>query len=115
MLLPVPVASIVIGLFALDLGWAVSNVVPLGQGLGVSDFFSHGVSWRIGADLAGLAIAGGVFIVPAFAATQTWAPADRRARIVAAVNVLNAAFHGRWRGRVRYLAGRWASACRSSS
>ena len=37
-------------------------------------------------------IAGGLFIVPAFAAVQAWAGADYRARTVAAVNVLNAAF-----------------------
>src|SRR5262249_15793778 len=42
--------------------------------------------------LAGLAIAGGLYIVPAFAAVQSWAGADRRARVIAAVNVLNAAF-----------------------
>jgi acyl-[acyl-carrier-protein]-phospholipid O-acyltransferase/long-chain-fatty-acid--[acyl-carrier-protein] ligase len=43
-------------------------------------------------DLVGLAIAGGLFIVPVFAAVQAWAGADYRARTVAAVNVLNAAF-----------------------
>ena len=42
--------------------------------------------------LAGLAIGGGLFIVPAFAAVQAWAGADRRARVVAAVNILNALF-----------------------
>jgi acyl-[acyl-carrier-protein]-phospholipid O-acyltransferase/long-chain-fatty-acid--[acyl-carrier-protein] ligase len=42
--------------------------------------------------LFGLAIAGGLFIVPVFAAVQAWSGADRRARIIAAVNVLNAAF-----------------------
>ena len=47
---------------------------------------------RVAIDLAGLAIAGGLFIVPAFAAVQAWAGADKRARVVAAVNVLNAAF-----------------------
>ena len=47
---------------------------------------------RLAIDLAGLAIAGGLFIVPVFAAVQAWAGADRRARVVAAVNVLNAAF-----------------------
>ena len=41
--------------------------------------------------LAGLAIAGGLYIVPVFAAVQSWAGADRRARVIAAVNVLNAA------------------------
>jgi len=43
-------------------------------------------------DLCGLAIAGGLFIVPAFAAVQAWSAADHRARTVAAINVLNAAF-----------------------
>src|SRR5262249_22526523 len=33
-----------------------------------------------------------LFIVPTFSAVQAWAGADRRARVVAAVNVLNAAF-----------------------
>ncbi|HEY8440513.1 MAG TPA: AMP-binding protein, partial [Xanthobacteraceae bacterium] len=47
---------------------------------------------RFAIDLAGIAIAGGLFIVPTFAAVQAWAGADRRARVVAAVNVLNAAF-----------------------
>ena len=47
---------------------------------------------RFALDLAGLAVAGGLFIVPTFAAVQAWAGADRRARVVAAVNVLNAAF-----------------------
>jgi len=42
--------------------------------------------------LCGLAVAGGLFIVPSFAAVQAWAPVDRRARVIAAVNVLNAAY-----------------------
>jgi acyl-[acyl-carrier-protein]-phospholipid O-acyltransferase/long-chain-fatty-acid--[acyl-carrier-protein] ligase len=47
---------------------------------------------RTAVDLAGLAIAGGLFIVPAFAAVQAWAGVATRARTIAAVNVLNAAF-----------------------
>src|SRR4029077_18874323 len=43
-------------------------------------------------DLAGLAVGGGLFIVPCFSAVQIWAGADKRARVIAAVNVLNAAF-----------------------
>jgi acyl-[acyl-carrier-protein]-phospholipid O-acyltransferase/long-chain-fatty-acid--[acyl-carrier-protein] ligase len=42
--------------------------------------------------LLGLAFAGGLFIVPSFAAVQAWAPAERRARVVAGVNVLSAAY-----------------------
>jgi acyl-[acyl-carrier-protein]-phospholipid O-acyltransferase/long-chain-fatty-acid--[acyl-carrier-protein] ligase len=47
---------------------------------------------RAAFDLCGLAIGGGLFIVPAFAAVQAWSSADYRARTVAAVNILNAAF-----------------------
>ena len=55
-------------------------------------YFSSPHSIHIAIDLAGLAIAGGLFIVPTFAAVQAWAGPDHRARVVAAVNVLNAAF-----------------------
>ncbi len=43
-------------------------------------------------DLAGLAVAGGLYIVPAFAAVQLWSPQSERARVIAAVNVISAAF-----------------------
>lgn len=91
-LLPVPVACVLMGLFALDLGWAISGVVAHQPARDIAGFFADGVAWRVGIDLAGLAIAGGIFIVPSFAATQAWAPAEKRARIIAAVNVLSAAF-----------------------
>ncbi len=91
-LLPVPVAGVGMGLFALDLGWAVSGIVAHQPAQDIGAFFAGPSAWRVGIDLAGLAIAGGVFVVPSFAATQAWAPADKRARIVAAVNVLSAAF-----------------------
>ncbi len=39
-----------------------------------------------------MAAAGGVLAVPSFSAAQAWAPVDKRARVVAAINVLNAAF-----------------------
>lgn len=42
--------------------------------------------------LCGLAVAGGLLVVPAFAAVQAWAPVAHRARVVAAVNVLSAAY-----------------------
>ena len=41
-------------------------------------------------DLAGVAAAGGLIAVPSFAAVQAWAAPERRARSVAAVNVLSA-------------------------
>ena len=83
---------VLLGLFALDLGLATygasAAVMPQAPGA----VFSSVLGLRVAADLAGLAIAGGLFIVPAFAAVQAWSGADYRARTVAAVNVLNAAF-----------------------
>jgi acyl-[acyl-carrier-protein]-phospholipid O-acyltransferase/long-chain-fatty-acid--[acyl-carrier-protein] ligase len=91
-LLPTLVASVLLGLFSLDLGWTVSSLVPATTPMGLGEFFAARYSWHIAIDLAALAIAGGLFVVPTFAAVQAWAGADRRARIVAGVNVLNAAF-----------------------
>ena len=91
-LLPTLVAAVLLGLFSLDLGWTASAIVPAQTTLSLGAFFASRYSLHIAIDLAGLAIAGGLFIVPVFTAIQVWAGADRRARVVAAVNVLNAAF-----------------------
>ena len=91
-LLPTLVAAVLLGVFALDLGWTASAVVPAATPMSLGAFFASRYSLHVAMDLAGLAIAGGLFIVPVFTAVQVWAGADRRARVVAAVNVLNAAF-----------------------
>ncbi|HLH96740.1 MAG TPA: acyl-[ACP]--phospholipid O-acyltransferase [Xanthobacteraceae bacterium] len=91
-LLPTLIGAVLIGLFAIDIGWSTSGVAPIPDLTGYLSLFKSGRGIRLAVDLAGLAIAGGLFIVPAFAAVQSWAGADRRARVVAAVNVLNAAF-----------------------
>ncbi len=91
-LLPTLVAGVLLGLFSLDLGWTASVLVHPASPVGFADYFGSPHSLHIAIDLAGLAIAGGLFIVPTFSAVQAWASADQRARVVAAVNVLNAAF-----------------------
>ena len=90
-LFPTLLAAVLLGLFALDLSWATWDVTTTATA-GFAEVFRSARGLRVAIDLAGLAIAGGLFIVPAFSAVQAWAGADRRARIVAAVNVLNAAF-----------------------
>ncbi|MGO9049673.1 MAG: acyl-[ACP]--phospholipid O-acyltransferase [Xanthobacteraceae bacterium] len=91
-LLPTLIGGVLIGLFALDLGWTASAIVHPANAVDIRHYFSSPHSIHIAIDLAGLAIAGGLFIVPTFAAVQAWAGPDHRARVVAAVNVLNAAF-----------------------
>ena len=86
------IGAVLLGVFAIDLGWT-SHVFSHGAtALGIADFFRSRGSIHISIDLAGLAIAGGLFVVPTFAAVQAWAGIDRRARVVAGVNILNAAF-----------------------
>ncbi len=91
-LLPTLVATVLLGLFALDLGWTASAVVPSATPLTIAEFFASRYSWHIAIDLAGLAVSGGLFIVPVFTAVQVWAGTEHRARVIAGVNVLNAAF-----------------------
>ncbi len=91
-LLPTLLGAVLLGVFAIDLGWSTLGAAPIPGLDGYLAIFGSGRGLRFALDLAGLAIAGGLFIVPTFAAVQAWAGADRRARVVAAVNVLNAAF-----------------------
>ncbi|HZL40579.1 MAG TPA: MFS transporter [Pseudolabrys sp.] len=83
---------VLLGVLALDLGLATYGAAPAATPLAPGVVFSSALGIRVAFDLAGLAVAGGLFIVPAFAAVQAWAGADYRARTVAAVNLLNAAF-----------------------
>ncbi|HEX4407789.1 MAG TPA: acyl-[ACP]--phospholipid O-acyltransferase [Xanthobacteraceae bacterium] len=91
-LLPTLIGAVLLGVFATDLGWTAYHFVHPAAPLDIAAFFAVRGSIHIAADLAGLAIGGGLFVVPSFAAVQAWADADRRARVIAAVNVLNAAF-----------------------
>jgi acyl-[acyl-carrier-protein]-phospholipid O-acyltransferase / long-chain-fatty-acid--[acyl-carrier-protein] ligase len=91
-LLPTVFGALLVGAFALDIGFATFNVTPATATLGIGGVFGTLRGMRLAIDLAGLAIGGGLFIVPAFSAVQAWASQDRRARVVAGVNILNAAF-----------------------
>jgi acyl-[acyl-carrier-protein]-phospholipid O-acyltransferase / long-chain-fatty-acid--[acyl-carrier-protein] ligase len=91
-LLPTLVGAVLLGLFSIDLGWTASKLAHPTGPLSVAGYFASPHSIHIAIDLAGLAIAGGLFIVPTFTAVQAWVGVDHRARVVAAVNVLNAAF-----------------------
>ena len=88
----VPIGALLMGLFAFDLAWVSSSLTPAANPLGISDVLASFTGLRMLVDLAGLAFAGGLYIVPSFAAVQAWSPVDRRARVIAGCNVMNAAF-----------------------
>jgi len=91
-LFPTLVSAVFLGVFSLDLAWAIYGLPVATSKLGIAQVFSSAIGMHLAIDFAGLAVFGGLFIVPAFAAVQSWAGAERRARVVAAVNTLNAAF-----------------------
>lgn len=84
--------AVLLGFFALDIGMATLGYYPDQSAQGPAVALASTIGARVAIDLCGLAIAGGLFIVPAFAAVQSWSDAGYRARTIAAVNVLNAAF-----------------------
>ncbi len=92
LLWPTPLGALILGVCAIDLGVANHGIEPAVAMAGIDTVLSSLRGMRSLVDLSGIAIGGGLFIVPAFAAVQAWAGVDRRARVVAAVNVLNAAF-----------------------
>ena len=88
----VPIGGLVMGIAALDLAWTCSTLtaplVPISVGA-----FTRSVSGiHVFIDLAALAIGGGLYVVPTFAAVQLWSPVDRKARVIAGCNVVSAAF-----------------------
>ena len=84
--------AVLLALFALDLGIVLYLFEPAPGIRSPLEVFTSMFGLAIAADMFGLAAAGGLYIVPVFAAVQAWAGADHRARTIAAVNVLNAAF-----------------------
>ncbi len=88
----VPVGGVVMALAGLDLAWASAGFTNAGPLRPVSILLADAAVWRVLGDLLVLGIAGGIFIVPLYALMQIRSPLEHRARIVAANNILNAAF-----------------------
>ena len=87
----VPLGGLLIALFCLDTAWGAAHVARI-EGLTWSGFLGAFQGWRFIVDFLGLAIGGGLFVVPSFAAVQSWSQEDKRARVIAANNIVNAAF-----------------------
>jgi MFS family permease len=91
-LTPVPFAALGMAAFLIDLGAATFFLPAATVELGLAEFFSSVAGIRIACDVVGLANSGALFVVPLFTAIQADAPKERRARIVAGVNILTSAF-----------------------
>lgn len=88
----VPWGALGIALFSIDLWWASPPAVAgAGSLIGLSAFLASPAHWRILVDLLGIAVSGGIFIVPLYVFLQAASARAQRARAIAANNVINAA------------------------
>jgi MFS family permease len=88
-----PASALAMGLFVLHLYWNCLNW-PVNQGtlLDFKTFVMIGQAEWIMFDLFGVAVAGGMFVVPLYAFLTTTVPKSETARTVAANNIVNSGF-----------------------
>ena len=87
----VPLGAAGISVFGIDAFWAIGQIE--GEGLRTAAEFLRGEGTpRLLVDLGLMGLFAGMFVVPLQANIQSRTPDDRRARVIAANNVLNALF-----------------------
>src|SRR5690606_13534527 len=87
----VPLGAFGVSAFMLDLYFAQPGQA-LATGMSVAQFVDAPGSWRIIMDLTGIGLFTGLFVVPLFALIQSRTPKAELARVIAGMNIQNAAF-----------------------
>jgi acyl-[acyl-carrier-protein]-phospholipid O-acyltransferase/long-chain-fatty-acid--[acyl-carrier-protein] ligase len=87
-----PYMLVVMGAIAIDLGLATHAMPRASEETGLAAFFTSPTGLRVAAEILIYSCAGGLFVVPIFAAVQAWSSVDRRARVIGANNTLNSVF-----------------------
>lgn len=88
----VPFGSIGLSLFGILLWWHSGGFPQGEQPYNWLAVLEHSQSWAVLADILGIGIFGGFYIVPLYALIQARTEEDKRARVIAANNILNALF-----------------------
>jgi predicted MFS family arabinose efflux permease len=86
-----PVSVIVMGLFVVAFHLVCKNWHVIGEGelYNITGFIAHPDAIMLLATLLGIAVTGGMFVVPLYAYLTTSVPKDQTARTVAANNIVN--------------------------
>jgi 1-acyl-sn-glycerol-3-phosphate acyltransferase len=87
----VPLGAFGISACMLDLYFARSGAAPV-AGLSIMQFLRESGGGRIAFDLTGIGFFAGLFIVPLFALVQSRTPKHELSRVIAGLNIQNAAF-----------------------
>jgi MFS family permease len=85
-----PAAALVMGLFVLGLFLLSRSWPQSSRLLDLGGFLDNRWAWLVVVDLFGVAVAGGMFVVPLYAFLTTTVPKSETARTVAANNIVNA-------------------------
>jgi 1-acyl-sn-glycerol-3-phosphate acyltransferase len=83
------IGAVGLAFFAFDVGFASRPLYAETQS-GIAVYFENPVHWRITFDLVMMGVCGGLYTVPLYVLIQIRADPERRSRIIAANNILNA-------------------------
>ena len=84
-----PASALLMGIFVLLLYVMTKDWAPSPELVDIREFLRHPLGWAVVLDLLGVAIAGGMFVVPLYAFLTTTVPKSETARTVAANNIVN--------------------------
>lgn len=89
-----PIGILGVTLFSIDLFFAAGQISFADSTalIGVAEYLTTFTHWRILFDLLGIAICGGIFIVPLYAIIQDCSEISHRSRVFAGNNIINALF-----------------------
>jgi acyl-[acyl-carrier-protein]-phospholipid O-acyltransferase / long-chain-fatty-acid--[acyl-carrier-protein] ligase len=87
---PVPAAALALAGFLIMLWLATRGYNVESNGANIATFLANDGAWPILIALSGIAVSGGIFIVPLYAILQTSSAPDARSQVIAANNVINA-------------------------
>jgi acyl-[acyl-carrier-protein]-phospholipid O-acyltransferase / long-chain-fatty-acid--[acyl-carrier-protein] ligase len=88
----VPLGALGLAVFGLDFWLAGKPQGTASELIGAMPFLMSATNWRVVADLFVIAVAGGIYCVPLYALMQVRSETAHRARVIAANNIINAAF-----------------------
>ncbi|MCB1949655.1 acyl-[ACP]--phospholipid O-acyltransferase [Nitrosomonas sp.] len=90
----VPLGILGMTVFTMDMYWASHQLVRIDVEtlIGAAAFLESPMHWRILVDLLGIAVCGGIYIVPLYAIIQDRAEKTHMSRTFAANNIMNALF-----------------------
>ena len=88
----VPLGAVGMSIFGIDSYFAINAIEPTAAGIGAGDFLGKTESYRLIVDFLLVGVFFGIYVVPMQATIQARTPQDRRARVIAANNVINSIF-----------------------